>query len=58
MGGGDLRRALVAILVMVGFALVAYGVGMFSPPAGVIASGVLLTVWTVLVVVDVSGGER
>lgn len=43
---------------MVGFALVAYGVGMFSPPAGVIASGVLLTVWTVLVVVDVSGGER
>lgn len=45
----------MGLLVLVGFALVAYGVGMFSPAAGVIASGVLLVVWVVVAVADIGG---
>lgn len=45
------------MLVLVGFGLVAYGVGMFSPAAGVIASGVLLVVFAIVAVADVTGGR-
>lgn len=45
------------MLVLVGFVLVAYGVGMLSPAAGVITSGVLVVVFALVGVADVTRGR-
>ena len=53
----DLRGVLVGALVLVGFALVSYGVGMFSPAAGVITAGVLLVVFALVALAELPGGS-
>lgn len=54
---GTVRRAAaqarLAVLLLVAFGLVVYGVSLWSTPASFVTSGVLLTVWSVLFLLDV-----
>lgn len=46
-------RARLAVLLLVSFSLVVYGVHGWSVEAGYVAAGVLLAVWSVLFLLDV-----
>lgn len=45
--------ARLAVLLLVAFSLVVYGVHLWSVPAAFVAAGVLLTVWSVLFLLEV-----
>lgn len=46
-------RARLAVLLLVAFGLVVYGVYLWSVPASFVAAGVLLAAWSVLFLLDV-----
>lgn len=46
-------KARLALLLLVAFGLVVYGVQLWSVPAGFVAAGALLAVWSVLFLLDV-----
>jgi len=46
-----------AVLLSAAFALIVIGVALWSTPAALIAAGLLLTVWTGLLVVPIGGED-
>lgn len=48
----------LAVLLALGFGLIVYGLFRWSEVAGFVGAGVLLTVWSLLFVWDVSDDEQ